>query len=244
MIDYNLTTIDWTAIGSIATTIALFVAYYSVIKANKESENNRKLQILLLRQEKEQKQLDEMIENIINIAFALKPIDVLNYSSKFLNNSFSDKDRLEIESIQNIDRQNTVRLNVQIKKISNYDAAKPFLFHLGNLKKDFSLWAKSINLLYLSIYKQEYASSNITSEMINKIITEMENRCCEIEPRYLDIINDIKNKEKNEISRCANILTIFESELSCQLINHINSFEKEFYQFVDKEQKRINKIVE
>lgn len=69
--NFNLYTIDWTAIGSIATFIAMLIAYWSIIKSNKENEKNRQHQILLLHKEQEQKKLDEMIENILEIAFYL-----------------------------------------------------------------------------------------------------------------------------------------------------------------------------
>lgn len=60
----DLYTIDWTAIGSVATTIALIIAFRSINASNKQNRENRKLQILLIRKEQEQKRLDEMVNNI------------------------------------------------------------------------------------------------------------------------------------------------------------------------------------
>ena len=73
----DLYTIDWTAIGSVATTIALTIAFRSINASNKQNRENRKLQILLIRKEQEQKRLDEMVNNILEIIHSIKPIDVI-----------------------------------------------------------------------------------------------------------------------------------------------------------------------
>lgn len=241
--NFNLYTIDWTAIGSIATFIAMLIAYWSIIKSNKENEKNRQHQILLLHKEQEQKKLDEMIENILEIAFSIRPLDILNYSSKYLTNSFTTQDRYDIENIQHKDRINGIKLNIQMIKLSNYKNATSFLTHLGNIRRDFSLWAKSINLLYQSLYSSEYLKSNISDEMIKKTIDEMENWCFSIDSRYKNYFNKIQKNENDYIERCYNVLTIFESELSCHISNNIQLFEQEFYKFVEIEQNRIKNIV-
>ena len=69
----DLYTIDWTAIGSVATTIALIIAFKSINASNKQNRENPKLQILLIRKEQEQKRLDEMVNNILD--FSSKWID-------------------------------------------------------------------------------------------------------------------------------------------------------------------------
>ncbi len=87
----DLYTIDWTAIGSVATTIALIIAFRSINASNKQNRENRKLQILLIRKEQEQKRLDEMVNNILEIIHSIKPIDVLDFSSKWIDKTLRQK---------------------------------------------------------------------------------------------------------------------------------------------------------
>ena len=97
----DLYTIDWTAIGSVATTIALIIAFRSINASNKQNRENRKLQILLIRKEQEQKRLDEMVNNILEIIHSIKPIDVLDFSSKWIDKTFTTEDRHKIDHMQN-----------------------------------------------------------------------------------------------------------------------------------------------
>lgn len=46
---FNLFTIDWTAIGSIVTLMALIVAYWNIRQSDKQNKANTELQILLLK---------------------------------------------------------------------------------------------------------------------------------------------------------------------------------------------------
>ena len=46
MMNVDLYTIDWTAIGSIATAIAMIIAFRSISVSNKQNRENRKLQVL------------------------------------------------------------------------------------------------------------------------------------------------------------------------------------------------------
>ena len=87
----DLYTIDWTAIGSVATTIALIIAFKSINASNKQNRENPKLQILLIRKEQEQKRLDEMVNNILEIIHSIKPIDVLDFSSKWIDKTLRQK---------------------------------------------------------------------------------------------------------------------------------------------------------
>ena len=77
MMNVDLYTIDWTAIGSIATAIAMIIAFRSISVSNKQNRENRKLQVVLIRREQEQKRLDEMVNNILEIIHSIKPIDVI-----------------------------------------------------------------------------------------------------------------------------------------------------------------------
>lgn len=51
----DLCTIDWTAIGSIATVIAMIIAYRTIYISVKQNKDNQKFQTLLVQREIEQK---------------------------------------------------------------------------------------------------------------------------------------------------------------------------------------------
>ncbi len=45
---WNLSIIDWTAIGSIATVLAFIVAYLSIYISNKQNKKNQQFQLSLI----------------------------------------------------------------------------------------------------------------------------------------------------------------------------------------------------
>ena len=112
MIHFELHTIDWNAISAMATTLALIVAYWSIHVSNLQAKKSNEYQLKLLKKEIEQKGLDEFIHKVIEIYDAVNPLDILNYSSKFMNDKFTDQDRIAIEKNANNDQINCIRLNV------------------------------------------------------------------------------------------------------------------------------------
>ena len=72
----DLCTIDWTAIGSIATVIAMIIAYRTIYISVKQNKDNQKFQTLLVQREIEQKRLDELVDNIMIINDSIQPIIV------------------------------------------------------------------------------------------------------------------------------------------------------------------------
>ena len=97
MIHFELHTIDWNAISAIATTLALIFAYWSIHASNKQAQKSNEFQLKLLKKENEQKGQDEFIHKVIEIYDAVNPLDILNYSSKLMNDKFTDQDRIAIE---------------------------------------------------------------------------------------------------------------------------------------------------
>ena len=55
MINFNLSTIDWNAISAIATTLALIVAYATIIVSNRQEQKTREFQLKLMRKDFEQR---------------------------------------------------------------------------------------------------------------------------------------------------------------------------------------------
>lgn len=66
---------------------------HPISKAQKSNE----FQLKLLKKENEQKGQDEFIHKVIEIYDAVNPLDILNYSSKLMNDKFTDQDRIAIE---------------------------------------------------------------------------------------------------------------------------------------------------
>lgn len=244
MIKVDLYTIDWTAIGSIATTIAMIIAFRSISVSNKQNRENRTLQVLLIRKEQEQKRLDEMVNKILDISHSIKPIDILDFSSKWIDNTFTTEDRYKIDHIADQDQLNNIRLNIQLIKLKNYPAAEPLLARLNITRNTYGLWVKCINLLHLFSESKDKLTAEEREANIANIVTQMVEECNKIAPNYTSIINDICEQRTNIVDIAKGVMNIFESEISRQVQNHKLAFEKELYEFVKKEQERIDRIIE
>lgn len=239
----DLYTIDWTAIGSIATTIALIFAFKSINASNKQNKENRKLQISLIRKEQEQKRLDKMVNNILEIIHSIKPIDVLDFSSKWIDGAFTTEDRHKLDHMAEQDQLNYTRLNIQLIKLKNYPTAKPLLARLDIIRDLYGQWVRCINLLHLFLESEDKLPVEEREKTIVNIVNQMVD-ICKRNPEYTPIISDIC-KKKNKIEDIArDLMNIFESEISKQIQAHKLAFEKELYEFVKKEQERIDSIID
>lgn len=136
MITWDLTTIDWTAIGSIVTFVALIATFIALFFSNKQEKKNRQLQVLLLSQEQQQKRLDEMVANILEMIADLDPLHQSNYSKKIQERRVAIEDRYRLDDIARKDQCNYNKLQLQIIKLENYAAAKPMLEKLNTIRTD------------------------------------------------------------------------------------------------------------
>ena len=143
MIHFELHTIDWNAISAMATTLALIVAYWSIQASNKQAKKSNEFQLKLLKKENEQKGLDEFIHKVIEIYDAVNPLDILNYSSKFMNDKFTDQDRIAIEKNANNDQINCIRLNVLMLQIDKLESAKSLIIELGDIRETYGYWMRN-----------------------------------------------------------------------------------------------------
>ena len=105
----DLCTIDWTAIGSIATVIAMIIAYRTIYISVKQNKDNQKFQTLLVQREIEQKRLDELVDNIMIINDSIQPIVVADYSVKLTKGIFTEDDRHFIDEMAANDISNNNR---------------------------------------------------------------------------------------------------------------------------------------
>lgn len=240
----DLYTIDWTAIGSVATTIALIIAFRSINASNKQNRENRKLQILLIRKEQEQKRLDEMVNNILEIIHAIKPIDVLDFSSKWIEGTFTIEDRQKLDHMAEQDQLNNIRLNIQLIKLKNYPTANILLTRLNAIREIYGQWIRCINPLHVFIESGNKLKAEEREMIIAGIVKQMVETCQRINPIYKSIISDIykQNNKVEDIAR--DVMNILESEISKQIQVLKPEFEKELYEFVKKEQERIDRIID
>ncbi len=167
----DLYTIDWTAIGSIATAIAMIIAFRSISVSNKQNRENRKLQVLLIRREQEQKRLDEMVNNILDISHSMKPIDILDFSSKWIDKTFTTEDRRKIDRMADQDQLNNIRLRIQLIKLKNYPVANPLLVYLNKTRETYGLWVKCINLLHMFLESEDKLTAEEREVNIANIVT-------------------------------------------------------------------------
>ena len=240
MIDLDLHIIDWNAISAIATTLAFIIAFWSIRISNTQDKKNREFQLKLMQKESEQRNLDEFIKKVIGIYNGTNPLDILNYSSKFINNQFSEQDKDAIEQNANDDQINCIRLNVLIILMDKVESAKPLIKKLGDLRETYGVWARNINLINMSFEDFEKPEHK---DFIIKAINGMSNVCVQYNPKYESYIKSIINSRTNLKEQCLNILECFETEVSMQLQQIRKDFEKQLYEYVKTEQIRINAII-
>ena len=240
MIHFELHTIDWNAISAIATTLALIFAYWSIHASNKQAQKSNEFQLKLLKKENEQKGLDEFIHKVIEIYDAVNPLDILNYSSKFMNDKFTDQDRIAIEENANNDQMNCVRLNVLMLQMDKLESAKSLIIELGDIRETYGYWMRNMNLISMSFDKQYLSNSK---DFIVKAMQEMGDICIRYNPEYKSYIQSICNADLDIKEQCMKILECFETELSMQLQQKRKNFEKHLYDYVKAEQMRINSII-
>lgn len=240
MINFNLSTIDWNAISAIATTLALIVAYATIIVSNRQEQKNREFQLKLMRQDSEQRNLNEFINKVIEIYNGTNPLDILNYSSKFINNQFTEQDKEVIEQNANNDQINCIRLNVLVILMDKIEYAKPLIKKLGDIRETYGVWVRNTSQIMMSFDNFDNSEHN---EFIVKAINDMSNVCLQYNSTYITHIQNIKILKPNPKEQCIKILECFETEVSMQLQQKRKDFEKQLYEYVKTEQKRINAII-
>ncbi|MBQ5779499.1 MAG: hypothetical protein IIW13_05905 [Paludibacteraceae bacterium] len=240
MINFDLNIIDWNAISAIATTLAFVIAFWSIRVTNTQEKNNREFQLKLMRKEFEQRNLDEFINKIIEIYNGTNPLDVLNYSSKFINNQFTEQDKEAIERNANNDQINCIRLNVLVILMNKAEYAKPLIKKLEDIRETYGVWARNINLIKMSFDNFEKPEHK---DFIVKALNGMSNVCIQYNAKYESYIQSVIHSTQNLKEQCFRILECFEAELSMQLQQKRKDFEKQLYEYVKTEQKRINAII-
>lgn len=235
---FDLYTIDWTAIGSIVTFIAMIIAYWTIHVSDKQNKSNQRLQLLLVQREIEQKRLDELIENIMIINDSMQPIDVVDYSVKLVQGHFTENDRRFINEIATKDESDNNRLNVQLIKYYKNEPAKKILIILSNMRQKYGEWIRDISIL--NLYRNNFV---ISPQDLHRMILTMVKMSKEIIPNYEKDIHDILETYPNDLDKAISLMNIFCYAISTSLMEQKKILEKELCAFVKEEQKRIDNIV-
>lgn len=234
----DLCTIDWTAIGSIATVIAMIIAYRTIYISVKQNKDNQKFQTLLVQREIEQKRLDELVDNIMIINDSIQPIIVNDYSVKLIQGYFTEEDRDFISKMAAKDNLDNNRLNIQLMKYDKNQSAKNVLVALSNLHQTYGIWVRNISIL--NLYKTNYV---ISPSELTRIISTMVKISKEIVPEHEKTIHDILKTDSSDLDKAINLMNIFCYAISTYLLKNKEIFEKELFVFVQKEQKRIDNLI-
>lgn len=236
--NFDLYTIDWTAIGSIVTFIAMIIAYWTIHISDKQNKSNQRLQLLLVQREIEQKRLDDLVENIMIINDSMQPIIVADYSVKLTKGIFTEDDRHFIDEMAANDISNNNRLSVQLIKYDRNESAKKVLITLSNMRQKYGEWVRDLSIL--NLYKTNYI---ISPDELRRMILTMAKMSKEIAPEYEKNIHNVINEKNNDLNKAINLMNIFCYTISAYLNEQKKIFEDELCAFVKEEQKRIDNIV-
>lgn len=235
---FDLYTIDWTAIGSIVTFVAMIIAYWTIHVSDKQNKSNQQLQLLLVQREIEQKRLDELVESIMIINDTIQPVDVLDYSVKFINGNFTETDRHIINSMAAKEKSDGNKLSIQLMKYDKNQSAKDVLMALSSMRQKYGEWVRDISIL--NMYKK---NNFVDPSCLAEMIVTMVNISKELDQKSEQYIRKILNTPTDDLNKAIQLMNVFSSVVSSYLIDHKKVFENELYAFVQKEQKRIDDMI-
>lgn len=234
----------WTAVGAIATTIAVIVALFANYWANRNNKKNRDLQISLLRQQRAQKKLDELVQNVMQLSKSMRPLDILYYSSKLIEDKFTIEDCRFLEQLAVDDECGTANIYIPIAILENYDSAKPVLDGLHELRQNYGLWSRSVSTLFK--HKSLYRGFMVPSEserVVGQIVKDMLCKCIEYDAEG-QVMADAISGSGNMFEKAIVVMNMFERVMAKCIQQQKNMLEKELLNFVRIEQKRIDRIAE
>lgn len=240
MISFELNIIDWNAVSAIATTLALIVAFVTIIVSNCQERKNRKLQVLLLHKDQQQKQLDEMVTNLLAIIDDINPLHLANYSKKIENRTITVQDREQLDKIANTDQSNYNKLQIQLIKLNNHAEAKPLLNRLGVIREEYGTWIRGVTALLFNIEDNRCIQTKPTDTFINDII----NKCISIDPKSVSFLKEYQQIMKTDfVQGFINIVLLHSYLCTGILLKEKKIFMEDLKLFVKKEQLRIDNIV-
>lgn len=240
----NLGVIDWTAIGTIATSIMVVATFVTIYISIKQDKMSRGFQTLLIKQQQAQQKLDDMVNNVLNINNNINPFHILHYSNKLTAKTFTEDDRQALEKLAVDDSLNNTNLTLQMIRLNNYSSAKSLLDCLHQIRADYGLWQRTVTSLYQDVCfsKESKQQIDIIEQTVIIMTTEMINKCIEISPELKSVIPELQLGPK-PIDKALTVLQIFEAEIAKYILTKKDKLETELIQFVKSEQQRIDNII-
>ena len=236
--DFDLCTIDWTAVGSIVTFIAMIIAYWTIHSSNKQNESNQKFQLQLMQREIEQKRLDELVASIMRVNDSMKPTDVMDFSVKLINGSFSEDDRHILDNMAAYDKSENTLLSILLIKFDKKESAKEVLKVLSGIRRMYGEWIRDVSLLYMYKSNKVYDPS-----VLNNIITNMVEMTKKFSPECQQQVAELLKEPVHNLDKAIELMNVFSYAISSYLLEHKNIFEEKLCAFVEKEQKKIDNMV-
>lgn len=235
----------WTAVGAIATAVAVIVALFANYRTNRNNEKNRELQIALLRQQRAQKKLDEMVQNVMELRKNLNSFDIMHYSSKFKDNSFTVEDRRVLERLTEEYSAKAVDLSLQMEMLKNHESAKPMLDCFWEVWGDYGLWSISISTLFKCMSaSQDVQEDEAVVALAEKIVSEMEAKLEEIDGNYKAVLEGFLKDKVGPIAQAQAIMEMFGVEMMRLIQRKCEVLSNKVVAFIRIEQKRIDDMVE
>ena len=240
-----LINMNWTAIGAIATALAVIAALLGNYRTNRNNEKNRKLQIALLRQQRDQRKLDEMVQNVMQLSRSLNSFEMMHYSSKFKDGVFSEGDRRVLEQMTVENAARATNLSLQMEMLKNYESAKPMLDYFWEIWKDYGLWSISISTLFqcMSTSQETQQEEDITV-LTEKIVSNMRAKLLEIDAHYSVVLEGLLKNKDNPMSQAQAIMELFGIEMARIIQRKCEILSNKVIEFIRVEQKRIDDMVE
>lgn len=242
---FDLLVINWTAIGAIATAGAVVVALFANHRTNKNNEKNRKLQIALLRQQRDQKKLDEMVQNLMYLCKGINSLDIIYYSLKFKDNTFTIEDRRALEKFTVDGSCNAINLVWQIEVLKNRDSARPMMDCFWEVWADYGFWASCISTLFQSMCAPQETPQEREEErrLTEMLINNMEAKTIAINAQYKSVFDDLLKAKKELMDQARAVMGVFGMEIAGQIHKKNNALYDRMKEFIHVEQERITGIV-
>ena len=234
----------WTAVGAIATAIAVIVALIANYRTNKNNEKNRKLQIALLRQQRAQKKLDEMVQNVMRLSKSMNSLDMLNYTSKFTNNTFLVEDMHNLEHLAADGADWAANLTLQMEMLKNRDNALPMLECFKSVWEDFGLWSRCISTLFQCKYQATASDQEELKSLYSEILGEMKNRLMKVNVGYSALVDGFQKIKEEPFAIAQEVVEMFGAEMAREIQLKKKALQEKVVEFIRVEQKRIDDMVE
>lgn len=236
---------NWTAVGAIATAVAVIVALIANYRTNRNNEKQRALQVALLRQQRAQKKLDEMVQNVMQLRKNLNSFDIMYYSSKYKDGAFTVEDRRVLEHLTEEYSAKAADLSLQMEMLKNQVSAKPMLDYFWEVWQDYGLWSISISTLSQCISApKETRWEEEAVALTGKIVSGMKAKLVEIDENYSVVLEDWLKDKETPTSQAQTIMEMFGVEMSKLIQRKCEVLSNKVVEFIRVEQKRIDDMVE